>query len=131
MLCNKVGKYNSLYEIYFNKLNKLSISLFDISNIYFITMKTGGYKRLITLVKSDILFIVYDKERRDVHFIFKLKEHKKSKKILNWKPIWNINKTLYKTNDWYLNFYEKKNNLNEISKNQILEYQKECSNKWL
>lgn len=55
----------------------------------------------------------------------------KSKKILNWKPIWDIDKTLDKTNDWYLNFYEKKNNLNDISKNQILEYQKECSNKWL
>ena len=47
----------------------------------------------------------------------------KSKKILGWKPKYNINKMLSLTSEWYgsLNNYKK---LNIISKKQIKDYLK-------
>ena len=47
----------------------------------------------------------------------------KSKMILNWEPILNFNEAVYLTTVWYRKFYMKKNCFN-LSKNQILYYEK-------
>ena len=43
--------------------------------------------------------------------------------ILNWEPILNFNEAVYLTTVWYRKFYMKKNCFN-LSKNQILYYEK-------
>ena len=53
-----------------------------------------------------------------------------AKKILKWSPVWNIDKTLNYTNDWYLKYYSKKYDMNKITANQIMDYQKLASKKW-
>ena len=54
----------------------------------------------------------------------------KAKKIIKWKPLWNINETLKYTNEWYLNYYKKKNTTTEITMDQIKNYQKLATKKW-
>ena len=46
----------------------------------------------------------------------------KSKKILNWKPVINIEKLAKMTTDWYKVYYKNKKLCLELSKSQIDEY---------
>ena len=56
----------------------------------------------------------------------------KAKKIIKWKPLWNIDDTLRYTNEWYLNYYKNKNKntITKITMDQINNYQKLASKKW-
>ena len=52
----------------------------------------------------------------------------KSKKYLNWTPVYSIKKSVMETTNWYKFVFVNKKNAYEISKKQILEYMNEC--KW-
>ena len=54
----------------------------------------------------------------------------KSNKVLKWKPVWGIDKTIKNTNLWYLEYYSNKKNANQVTIDQILEYQSDASKKW-
>ena len=41
---------------------------------------------------------------------------------LSWEPVWDFKETINQTVSWYKSFYESKNDLLKISKNQILNY---------
>ena len=46
----------------------------------------------------------------------------KAFKLLNWSSILDFKKTIKYTAEWYLNFYKNKNNINNITDNQIHEF---------
>ena len=50
---------------------------------------------------------------------------KKAKNELNWIPIWDINKTIEKTINWYKYFYNKSNNAEYLCMRDIEDFQKE------
>ena len=54
----------------------------------------------------------------------------KAKQALKWKPVWNIDDTLKYTNEWYLNYYKKTDDINKITENQIKNYLKDASKIW-
>ena len=54
----------------------------------------------------------------------------KANKVLNWKPVWGIDKTIKNTNLWYLEYYSNQKNANQFTINQILKYQSDASKKW-
>jgi CDP-glucose 4,6-dehydratase len=49
----------------------------------------------------------------------------KARRILNWKPMINIDKAIYFTIDWYRTYYDKSKDINEYTKNQINKYLEE------
>ena len=53
----------------------------------------------------------------------------KAEKELNWKPIYNVKKSIKKTIEWYNLVINKKKNPKIITNKQINEYMKAC--KWL
>lgn len=52
----------------------------------------------------------------------------KAKSILGWKPIWDFNKTVSETIQWYKTYYTKKENLLEFTLAQISEYEGDSVN---
>ncbi len=52
---------------------------------------------------------------------------KKAKNLLNWRCILNFRETIKMTALWYKNFYERKVESLQFSKNQILEYEKKLT----
>ena len=55
----------------------------------------------------------------------------KSKKILGWRPVWDINKTIAKTNAWYKEYYANNNSATKITIRQIEQYQNDASKLWI
>lgn len=49
----------------------------------------------------------------------------KSQKILNWKPVWNIDQTVEKVVDWFRAFQENPSTAYEITKKQIMDYEQQ------
>ena len=50
----------------------------------------------------------------------------KSLFLLNWRPVWRLEKALKKTVEWYKTFYEKRENILELSYLQVLEFFKDA-----
>ncbi len=48
----------------------------------------------------------------------------KAKSNLGWRPVWDCEKSLQKTIEWYKKFYEIPEEISELTKKQILDYQK-------
>lgn len=48
---------------------------------------------------------------------------------LNWNPVYDVEKAVEKTMDWYKSYYEKNIDMNEFTINQIKEYVKEARQK--
>ncbi|RJV84286.1 CDP-glucose 4,6-dehydratase [Erysipelotrichaceae bacterium AF15-26LB] len=53
----------------------------------------------------------------------------KAKSVLNWKPIWNVEKAVRETVLWSKCFYQNED-IEDLTKNQILEYLEEMEYKW-
>lgn len=77
-------------------------------------------KKFLKFAKSNIKISV--KSNR-------IKEHgklllniNKSKKILNWKPIYSMNESIKKTSDWYMNIKGNKKKTFSVTKNQLKEF---------
>lgn len=49
----------------------------------------------------------------------------KARRILNWKPMINIDKAINFTIDWYRTYYDKSKDINEYTRNQINKYLEE------
>ncbi len=50
---------------------------------------------------------------------------RKAKKILNWKPTYNIEKSVKITTEWYYRVLKLKENVNKVTSDQILNYMKD------
>ena len=57
----------------------------------------------------------------------------KSKRVLGWRPVWGINKTIKKTNEWYQEYYANSNSesVTKITMSQIEQYQTDASKLWI
>ena len=45
---------------------------------------------------------------------------------LGWRAIWNFERTVQETVEWYKTFYEKKESISSMTKAQILRYQQDA-----
>jgi CDP-glucose 4,6-dehydratase len=54
----------------------------------------------------------------------------KADKVLNWRPVWSIDKTIKNTNLWYLSYYSNQQSANQFTIDQIVQYQSDASKKW-
>jgi len=97
----------SSYNFGPSKKNCISVKkLFKLMSVYSKNLKVLFLKNKNKTYESNTLYL----------------NSNKSKKILNFKKTWSLNKTIKKTLYWYLNY--KRNNVLELCLNDIKEYQK-------
>ena len=119
LLAKKLSKRNLIGEIFnFGPHKQKHISAFQL------------IEKLNVLASSFIKKNSYSiqstkKKYNESNFLY-LNSHK-AKKILSWKCILDINKTLKYTSDWYINYYNKKENMYVFSINQIRNYLNEVN----
>jgi CDP-glucose 4,6-dehydratase len=117
-LCYKLKKNDSLHGEAFNFGPSAS------NNIM--------VKEILEKMKKDWLFNKYivHQDKSNIEAPTLKININKSKKLLGWKPVWNIDKTIKKTNEWYKGFYYNDNAVNKITFNQIEQYLEDASLSW-
>ncbi len=89
-------------------------------------------KNIVSKMKKDWEFnkLTIRQDRTDIEAGLLKINCSKAKQALKWKPVWNIDDTLKYTNEWYLKYYKKTDDINKITENQIKNYLKDASKIW-
>jgi CDP-glucose 4,6-dehydratase len=91
------------------------------------------YKQIINVKSICYKFLKYWGEHKKIITIKKnkIKEHgklvlniNKSKKLINWSPIFSINESIFKTFEWYNKVFINKQNMEVVTKQQIINFSK-------
>ena len=116
MLGMKLYKYPKKYSSAWN-FGSDAKSATDVRKIANLIVETWGNGKLVFSKKKGVF----------EHNLLQLNINK-SKKYLNWKPVYSVKKSVIETTNWYKYVFVNKKNAYEISKKQILEYMNDC--KW-